>query len=207
MMSYIVRTLDGEKYWVSDAGIVELDYDKRIGSIRSVNDALSEAIKESEQLENDISEELQKIKRYLKSSNRSLGDIYAYFENLYLTTRFEDVKILSRRILEMIEALSKLDELSVFTRDKRIKFIKNLKKILSELGYDVTVEDYGHGTPIIVAVKGNDDKLIIKLDAKAYGYIETTSVLRELYEDDEIVELLSEDKKRSIVRKLKRLSV
>ena len=208
MSEYIIRTLDGEKYWVHEGGIVKIDYDRRVGSVRAVNEALTEALKESEQLRDDLVSEVESIKRFLKTPNKTLDSIYTFFEQKYLNTRFEDIKNLSKKVLELIESVEKFEDISVFTRQKRITFIKNLRRILSDLGYSVYVEDFGNNAPIIVAVKNDasDDKLILLLDAKAYGYIESTSILRELMEDDEIVQLLSEEKKRSILRKLKKLS-
>jgi len=207
MTNLIVRTLDGERYWVTDGGIIKLDYDKRIGSIVAVSDALKEAIKESEQLDEDIKEEVEKIRRILRTPNRTLDDIYSAFEEIYLTTRFEDVKNLAKSVMDFIEELSLVGNLEVFTRQMRVNFIYNLRSILSELGYKVVVEDFGGSSPIIVAIKGDKEKLMIKLDAKAYRYIRSTPILKELLEGDDIVELLSEEKKRNIVRKLKKLSV
>ena len=181
-MKVVARTIStGENIMIENFEVVSRSFAKP--SVKEINSDFERRRRELEIVKGEFEYIFREFDRV---SFRDIYDAYEFFERVYSGSRIESIREFARAMMELIEVIADKVGVQVFSFEKRRAFIKNLARVMDDLGIKLEILTFGYSMPIIFQLEE------LKTGKKKLFRIDTES-FKHIFENDKLYELTSEN--------------
>lgn len=134
--------------------------------------------------------DIVKLKRLLQST-KNTNKLYSGIAELEVKTDFKQIRQFSKSMLNLLETINNIAQVNLFTKEKRKTFIKNLRTLLRQAGYNLFITEYSGDTILFrIEFPAEGKYKVYKLDATSYNKLERTTYLKNIIDDLDTLLLL-----------------